>query len=59
MNELTKEEQEIINKIKKPLISFDEIQKAMDAKAQEFGYENHMDFLSKTGWLDRFNNSSV
>ena len=56
MNDFTKQEREILNRIKKPLISFDEIQKILDAKARELGYENHMDLLTKTEWLNRFEN---
>jgi flagellar motor switch protein FliG len=44
MNDLTKEEQVCLDRVKKPLFTFDDVQKAMDKQAQELGYENHNDF---------------
>jgi hypothetical protein len=54
MNEFTKEELHCLERIKNPIFTFYEIQKAMDEQSQKFGYENHKDFLIKTGWADRF-----
>ena len=54
IEELTQEEQMCLDKLKKPIFTFDDVQKAMDEKAQELGYEDHNDFLTKTGWFNRF-----
>lgn len=53
-DEFAKEEQDILDKLKKPVITFEEVQEAMDEEAQVLGYENHKDLLTKIGWLNRF-----
>lgn len=54
MNDFTKEEKLVYKALEKPLLSFDEIQVALDKEAQRLGYENHQDLLIKTGWTERF-----
>ncbi len=54
MTNLTKKELIIYKKLEKPLMGFDDIQKILDTEVKKMGYENHRDFLIKTGWADRF-----
>lgn len=56
---LSQEEQMYLDRLKKPVVTFEEIQKDMDEKAKEFGYENHNDLLTKTGWFNRFDTPTV
>lgn len=56
MNDFTKEEYAALSAIAKPVIPFSIIQKKLDEKAIELGYENHNDFLTRTGWKERFCN---
>jgi hypothetical protein len=53
-SDLNSSEKDLLEKIKKPLITFDEIQKAMDKHARDLGYADHNEFLIKSGWSNRF-----
>lgn len=44
----------ILMAVAKPSISFAIIQKKMDGNAIQLDYKNHDDFLTQTGWKDRF-----
>lgn len=54
MNDFTKEELQIFNKLKKPRLPFSLIKRKLDQEAKKIGYMNHEDFLSKSGWKNRF-----
>ncbi len=54
MSELNQEEQELLNRLKNPVVKFYTIQKEIDRLAREQGYENYRDFLISTGWFNRF-----
>ena len=57
MNDFTKEEISVLKLLAKPMVSFSLILEQMNKKAQELGYESHDDFLTKTGWKERFCNN--
>lgn len=54
MNEFTKEELELLSRLSKPKYGFAEVMKKLDENAQQNDYESHDDFLTKTGWKERF-----
>ena len=56
MNDFTKEELEILDNLKTPVICLEAIQRLLDLRAKSWGYENHDDLLTKTGWKERFVN---
>lgn len=56
MNELTDYEKELLNRISKPRIEFNEIEIKLNEIAVKHGFENYRDFLNKTGWHERFFN---
>jgi hypothetical protein len=53
MNDFTKEEKKTFDLLKKPLVTFNLIQMAMDKEAKKHGYRDHKDFLQTTGWFNR------
>ena len=57
MNDFTKEELSVLKLLAKPMVSFDFILNTINKKAKELGYESHDDFLTKTGWKERFCNN--
>ena len=54
MNDFTKEEQELLIKLARPALNLQEIEAMLDGIAIRHGFENYKDFLSKSGWMERF-----
>lgn len=50
-NDFTKEEQDILDRLKKPKHSFSHVQEKVDEICRNHGFKDHEDFLIKTGWL--------
>lgn len=55
MNDFTKEEQKTLYRLKKPVVTFNLIQIALDKEVKKHGYRDHKDFLKATGWFNRDN----
>lgn len=54
MNDFNKEEREVLASLAKPILTFATIKIKLDAEAKKLGYEDHEDFICKTGWKNRF-----
>jgi DNA integrity scanning protein DisA with diadenylate cyclase activity len=53
---LLEDEQTLLNRIKKPVVTFEKIQVLLDNNSKSLGYDSLEDMKEKTGWNNRFDN---